>query len=345
MKLSFLSSILCVIFACGSGFLSAAKWLDKQAKDIPWSSLCVITSNGELCLKKKGGRSNCPGEELCDVGLCCVLRLIRTPERLDQNVPELTNISYRTLLSAVRVALHKKNLKKQEYLKNVTVLIERFSAVVCFEANHELIRQLESVSARSRQDSITALWEHLRPKKTVSADGVESWDHLVTADSYKPLTEHAAALAAAELSGASAPALPGVGVGGAPHVLPPGQRPRAIGGGAAVREPLAQQSQPVQFPGPCAGCQQRVLTDGQTYGEPITNPGEEVQNPAQKKKHVGPRVAGVVLAAALTGLLIDCAVRKKRSWLARFAAATGRGFRSFFRWLKIPGRPSQIPQE
>jgi|GEM_PF-6659828 len=345
MKLSFLANSFCVIFVCVSGFLSAAKWLNKPAKDISWASLSVITSKGQLCLKKKGGRSNCPREELCDVGLCCVLRLIRNPESLNQNVPELTNISYRTLLSAVRVALHEKPFKKQKELENVILLIERFSAVVSFDSNYEHIRQLASVHVGSREETIAGLWEHLRPQTTVSAEGVESSDHLVTANPYKILTEHAAALAAAERSGAPVPAFTGVGFGEALHVVPAGPRPRAIGGGAAGRVQPAQQSQLVPFPGPCAGCQQRVLTDGQTHGEPITNPGEEVQNPAQKKKTVGPRVAGVVLAAALTGLLIDCAVRKKRSWLARFAAATGRGFRSFFRWLKMPGRPPHGLQE
>ncbi|MEI7580288.1 MAG: hypothetical protein WCJ17_00660 [bacterium] len=225
MKLSFLANSLCVIFVCVSGFLSAAKWLAKPVKDIPWSSLCVITSNGESCLKKKGGRSNCPREELCDVGLFCVLRLIQDPIRWSQEVPEFS-CSYQTLLSAVRVALNKKTGPKQRVeLAETTKLIERFLAIVVFDSNHELIRQLEPIPAGSRQDTIDALWEHLRPKKTVSADGVESLDHLLTADSYKPLTEHAAALAAAAPSGAPVPALPGVGVGGATHVLPPGQRP------------------------------------------------------------------------------------------------------------------------
>jgi hypothetical protein len=99
-----------------------------------------------------------------------------------------------------------------------------------------------------------------------------------------------------------------------------------------------------QYPGPCASCQQqRPLPDAaQPQVRDVAASGDVAQEAgAKKKKHVGPRVAATVIAAALTGLLIDCAVRKKRSWLARFMAATGRGFRSLFRWLKMPGRPPE----
>jgi hypothetical protein len=322
MKLSFLANSLCVIFACVSGFLSAANWLEDQVSVVPWNKIILIdTDTGYRVRKGKIRKKKLSRQMLCDLGLQCVVAIIQDPACFTQNVSE-HSFTYQDLLRAVRLSLNDKASDKGDELKPVTSLIEAFSRVMSEERNRELVRGGVAGNG-SRRDCIARFRQHV--------EAVESSGQFVIEPAYSSY----------EGSGV----LPGVGVGGARHVLPAGQRPRAIGGGAAVREPLAQQSQPVQFPGPCAVCQQRVLTDGQTYGEPITNPGEEVQNPAQKKKTVGPRVAGVVLAAALTGLLIDCAVRKKRSWLARFAAATGRGFRSFFRWLKMPGRPPQGLQE
>jgi hypothetical protein len=83
-----------------------------------------------------------------------------------------------------------------------------------------------------------------------------------------------------------------------------------------------------QYPSACASCSKQVASS--VLQAPTQSP--QVQN------KVGPYTAAVVIGAALTGLLIDCAVRRQRSWLVRATRATGRAFRSLWRWLKMPGR-------
>ncbi len=321
MTLRFLSAALLVGLIAFRGDLSAGGWLDMQQEDIPWAQV-VIVNNGlsgpRLRLQKALTTGKCSRQMLCDIGLHCMQAIMANPSCWLAAVPGYS-VTYDRVLSAVHNSLHDKTGDKETDVALIRALVQDFSHLMAVDSNHSVIRGTVE-GAGSRREVIALLQSHLNSKKD-SGNETVSGPTVVYRDPY------------AQGQDIQGP------VGFRGNVLDESRLAPRIGN--SIQHVNTQRADPLplptpSYPGPCSACQQLPV-------EPAAAGGVTSTQSPQGAKKIGPYAAATVLGVALAGLLIDCAVRKKRSWLVRAMQATGRGLRSLARWLKISGRPSQTP--
>jgi hypothetical protein len=304
MMMRFLSSSLCVIAVFVGASLSAAEWLNDSVGPIKWGKILLKPQNRGNCLRKKRlwGQGTYSREELCDIACACVIEILQRPQSYEQPIAG-HSFTYKDLLSAVRTSLNDKVGDKSDQLRPVNRLAENVSAIMSNPDNHQSISGFVQGDKGSRRDLLVVLQTH-----------IESALQNGTVKIIDPYT----------CTSGSDDEKPGPPVGEVPSLR---QVPRSD---VQLKPPLtnSQSLGDHQYPSACASCSQQLASS--VSHVPTQSP--------RAQKQVGPYAAATVLGIALTGLLIDCAVRKQRSWLVRATQATGRAFRSLWRWLKMPGR-------
>jgi hypothetical protein len=308
MMMRFLSSSLCVIAVFVGASLPAAEWLNDEVRPINWQEIRLKKKDSGDRLRKKVffREKKYSREELCDIACACVINILQRPQSYEQQVAG-HSFTYKDLLSAVRISLNDKAPSKSDELRPVTVLVQDFSAVMSNPDNHQYIRSWVLGNVSNRRTVLHVLQKYIEDVKRVApVTIIDPYTCTLGPDEEKQ----------------------GPPFGKVP-LLPPLPR---------LNVPLAVQHKHLstnlpslgdqQYPSACASCSQQVASSVSQV--PTQSP--------RAQKQVGPYAAATVLGIALTGLLIDCAVRKQRSWLVRATQATGRAFRSLWRWLKMPGR-------
>jgi hypothetical protein len=312
MTVNFVRNIFCVgvlgltVFGVQAG---EARWLSDPVVSINWQAIRLEKQPFGDRLRKKGflGKKKYSRAELCDLACACVTNILRLPHCFKQSVPG-HSFTYEQFLSAIRLSLNDKAVSKSSELQLVIRLVDSFSALMSNPDNHQYISGFMQGDVDSRRALLRVLQAHIEGVKQIAAVRIIDPYKLETADSAIGNALPAASPAAV------LPALLGE---------LPGQQPQGL---LVHNQPLVLQ----EYPGACPACLPQEMPAASQA--PTQSP--QVQN------KVGPYTAAVVIGAALTGLLIDCAVRRQRSWLVRATHATGRAFRSLWRWLKMPGRPT-----